>query len=46
MKLRLLRMAEVDIFEEHGESYFRFITTPGVEPTNNPGPAHDVFPCF
>lgn len=22
-------------FEEHGESYFRFITTPGVEPTNN-----------
>ena len=21
-------------FEEHGESYFRFITTPGVEPTN------------
>jgi transposase len=22
-------------FKEHGESYFRFITTPGVEPTNN-----------
>jgi transposase len=22
-------------FEDHGESYFRFITTPGVEPTNN-----------
>ena len=22
-------------FEMHGESYFRFITTPGVEPTNN-----------
>jgi transposase len=22
-------------FEEHGESYFRFITTPGVEPTND-----------
>ena len=22
-------------FEVHGESYFRFITTPGVEPTNN-----------
>jgi len=22
-------------FEEHGESYFRFMTTPGVEPTNN-----------
>jgi transposase len=22
-------------FELHGESYFRFITTPGVEPTNN-----------
>jgi transposase len=22
-------------FEEHGASYFRFITTPGVEPTNN-----------
>jgi transposase len=22
-------------FEEHGESYFRFVTTPGVEPTNN-----------
>ena len=22
-------------FEEHGENYFRFITTPGVEPTNN-----------
>ena len=22
-------------FREHGESYFRFITTPGVEPTNN-----------
>jgi len=22
-------------FEAHGESYFRFITTPGVEPTNN-----------
>ena len=22
-------------FEEHGESCFRFITTPGVEPTNN-----------
>ena len=21
--------------EKHGESYFRFITTPGVEPTNN-----------
>ncbi len=24
-------------FEKHGESYFRFITTPGVEPTNNQG---------
>jgi hypothetical protein len=23
-------------FEAHGEGYFRFITTPGVEPTNNP----------
>jgi transposase len=22
-------------FEKHGASYFRFITTPGVEPTNN-----------
>jgi transposase len=22
-------------FRDHGESYFRFITTPGVEPTNN-----------
>jgi transposase len=22
-------------FETHGESYFRFLTTPGVEPTNN-----------
>jgi transposase len=22
-------------FEAHGESYFRFITTPGIEPTNN-----------
>jgi transposase len=22
-------------FEKHGESYFRFMTTPGVEPTNN-----------
>jgi transposase len=22
-------------FERHGESYFRFLTTPGVEPTNN-----------
>ena len=22
-------------FETHGESYFRFVTTPGVEPTNN-----------
>jgi transposase len=22
-------------FEMHGESYFRFVTTPGVEPTNN-----------
>ncbi len=22
-------------FEEHGEGYFRFITTPGAEPTNN-----------
>jgi hypothetical protein len=22
-------------FETHGESYFRFITTPGLEPTNN-----------
>jgi transposase len=22
-------------FEAHGESYFRFLTTPGVEPTNN-----------
>ena len=22
-------------FKKHGESYFRFITTPGVEPTNN-----------
>ncbi len=22
-------------FREHGESYFRFITTPGIEPTNN-----------
>ena len=24
-----------DRFREHGEAYFRFITTPGVEPTNN-----------
>ena len=24
-----------DRFEKHGESYSRFITTPGVEPTNN-----------
>jgi len=24
-----------DRFAKHGESYFRFITTPGVEPTNN-----------
>ena len=24
-----------DRFRLHGESYFRFITTPGVEPTNN-----------
>jgi transposase len=24
-----------DRFREHGESYLRFITTPGVEPTNN-----------
>ncbi len=23
-------------FEKHGESYFRFITTPGLEPTNHP----------
>jgi hypothetical protein len=22
-------------FEKHGESYLRFITTPGIEPTNN-----------
>jgi len=22
-------------FEAHGESYFRFVTTPGIEPTNN-----------
>jgi transposase len=22
-------------FEQHGEAYFRFITTPGIEPTNN-----------
>jgi transposase len=22
-------------FEKHGDSYFRFITTPGIEPTNN-----------
>lgn len=22
-------------FREHGEAYFRFITTPGIEPTNN-----------
>lgn len=22
-------------FKEHGEAYFRFITTPGIEPTNN-----------
>jgi transposase len=22
-------------FEAHGESYFRFLTTPGLEPTNN-----------
>ena len=22
-------------FEDHGASYFRFMTTPGVEPTNN-----------
>ena len=22
-------------FVQHGESYFRFITTPGIEPTNN-----------
>jgi hypothetical protein len=24
-----------DRFIHHGESYFRFITTPGIEPTNN-----------
>jgi transposase len=24
-----------DRFEKHGESYLRFITTPGIEPTNN-----------
>ena len=24
-----------DRFRLHGEAYFRFITTPGVEPTNN-----------
>ncbi|MFO7959010.1 MAG: transposase [Candidatus Brocadiia bacterium] len=23
-------------FRRHGDAYFRFITTPGVEPTNNP----------
>jgi transposase len=22
-------------FRDHGEAYFRFITTPGIEPTNN-----------
>ncbi len=22
-------------FRKHGDAYFRFITTPGVEPTNN-----------
>ncbi len=22
-------------FEKHGEAYFRFITTPGIDPTNN-----------
>ena len=22
-------------FEQHGEAYFQFITTPGIEPTNN-----------
>jgi len=24
-----------DCFRKHGEAYFRFITTPGIEPTNN-----------
>ena len=24
-----------DRFRKHGEAYFRFITTPGIEPTNN-----------
>jgi transposase len=46
-RARVLRLATHDVpatraglnlakrFEAHGESYFRFITTPGVEPTNN-----------
>lgn len=25
----------VQRFKEHGEAYFRFVTTPGIEPTNN-----------
>src|SRR4051794_445240 len=46
-RARVLRLGTSDVpatraclnlarrFEAHGESYFRFITTPGVEPTNN-----------
>jgi transposase len=46
-RLKILSRATTDVpatkhsrnmaarFEKHGTSYFRFITTPGVEPTNN-----------
>jgi transposase len=46
-RFKVLRCATTDVpatkhsrnmavrFEKHGTSYFRFITTPGVEPTNN-----------
>jgi transposase len=44
---KVMRCATIDVpatkhgrnmearFKKHGESYFRFVTTPGVEPTNN-----------
>jgi transposase len=46
-RFEVLRCAQIDVpatkhsrniaarFEKHGTSYFRFMTTPGVEPTNN-----------
>ena len=46
-RLEILRVAQIEVpaskeaqnlayrLREHGESYFRFITTPGLEPTNN-----------